>query len=159
MVAGVEIRKGTLADVEALREFNAAIASETEGKSLNGDTLRRGVLRAVQLEPEVVYFVAERKGGEAELPHQLVGCLMLTREWSDWRDGWIVWVQSVYVMPAFRGRGIFRQLLETATEHARSSPDVVGMRLYVEVENEAAQAVYTKSDFVDARYKVFEKFF
>jgi ribosomal protein S18 acetylase RimI-like enzyme len=84
---------------------------------------------------------------------------MLTREWSDWRDGWLMWVQSVYVEPAHRSQGVFRSLLDHATQCMREDPDVVGMRLYVENENSRAQAVYARTGFVDPSYKVLERIF
>lgn len=89
----------------------------------------------------------------------MIGCLMLTREWSDWRDGWLMWLQSVYVCAPHRGQGVFRSLLETAIEKMRQAPDVIGVRLYVEVKNERAQAVYYKTGFVDPKYKVLEQIF
>lgn len=161
MVTDYEIRVAELSDVDTLAAFNCAIAAETEDRQLPLETVRRGVERGLRHAPEVTYFVAQLANSETseELRKPLVGCLMLTREWSDWRDGWLAWVQSVYVVPEQRGRGVFRRLLETATEHLRQSPDVVGMRLYVEVENEDAQAVYARSGFGDPNYKVLEKMF
>ncbi len=146
----VSIRAATTADVDALAQFNCAIASETEEKQLDAKLVRSGVARGLEKTGEVQYFVAEANG-------RPVGCLMLTREWSDWRDGWIIWIQSVYVVAEFRGQGVFKALLAHATEYTRQSPDNVGLRLYVEVENSRAQEVYTRCGFRDPSYKVMEK--
>lgn len=146
------IRIGQPADAANLVEFNCCIARETEDRELPVEIVREGVRRGLEHGDEVIYMVAEQAD-------QLIGCLMLTREWSDWRNGWLVWIQSVYVVPPRRGRGVFRSLLNAATEHARKLPDVVGMRLYVEVDNESALAVYSRTGFADPRYKVLEKLF
>ncbi|QDV21886.1 GNAT family N-acetyltransferase [Aureliella helgolandensis] len=151
-VAQLVIRHATLADAAKIVDFNCAISRETEGKELDREVVARGVARGIRQGDEVTYFVAEAD-------QDLAGCLMLTREWSDWRDGWLVWIQSVYVTQEFRGRGVFRRLLETATERVQQDPDVVGLRLYVEVENERAQQVYRKTGFQDPNYKVLEKLF
>lgn len=146
------IRLATSGDIDALIDFNCAIARETEDKELNRAIVTRGVTRGLTQGDEVVYLVAESNA-------RPIGCLMLTREWSDWRDGWLVWIQSVYVTPEHRGRGVFRGLQVRATELAKDNPDVVGMRLYVEAENHNAQAVYHRTGFSDPNYKVLEKIF
>lgn len=157
MEDNLKIRRAQMDDAERLIEFNCAIARETEDRELEPAIVRRGVLRGLVHAGEVRYYVAEleRVVGCPEV----VGCLMFTREWSDWRDGWLMWVQSVYVVAEYRGRGVFRRMLDAASEEVRQLPDVVGMRLYVERENEAAQAVYFRTGFVDSGYKVLEKLF
>ncbi len=147
-----KIRTATLDDVRVLVEFNCAIARETEGKELPPDIVRRGVTRGLERCPEVVYYLAEEEG-------TTLGSLMLTREWSDWRDGWLVWVQSVYVIPPRRGQGVFRSLMTQVVESLRRQPDVVGVRLYVEIENERAQTAYARTGFSDPNYKVLEQIF
>ena len=146
------IRRATESDLEALVSFNRAIARETEHKELREEVVRRGVLRGMQQGDEAIYFVAESDG-------KAIGCLMVTREWSDWRDGWLAWIQSVYVSVDFRGQGVFRGLLENAIDELRRNPDVIGVRLYVEMENQRAQAVYARTGFADPRYKVLERIF
>lgn len=146
------IRRASPADVPVLVDFNCAIASETEGKQLDRAIVTRGVKRGLEQGDEVVYLIAE-------IDAQPIGTLMLTREWSDWRDGWLVWIQSVYVVEEFRGQGIFRALLESATQDVSQNPDVIGLRLYVENENERAQSVYLRTGFSDPNYKVLEKIF
>lgn len=143
-------RKGEVKDVEALVEFNCRLAQETESRALDAEIVRRGVLRGLRLAPEVRYFVAEEHG-------RVIGQLMLTREWSDWRDGWMIWLQSVYVQAEFRGTGVFRRLLEYAMQDASETEAAVNSRLYVEHDNLAAKAVYQKLGFVSAGYEVMER--
>lgn len=147
-----KIRPATPEDINALVDFNCAIARETEGKELSREVVQRGVTRGMLQGAEVVYFVADASG-------QPIGSLMLTREWSDWRDGWLAWVQSVYVDARWRGQGVFRSLLTHAVDSLRQQPDVVGVRLYVDVENTRAQTAYQRTGFVDPHYKVLEQLF
>ncbi len=148
----ITIRAATRDDADAITQFNCAIASETEGKLLDHSRVLRGVQRGIDRGPEVRYFVAQSTS-------KLVGCLMITREWSDWRDGWIIWIQSVYVVPDFRGQGVFKHLLKSASETVKQEPDTIGLRLYVEIENDRAQEVYLRTGFTDPNYKVLEKMF
>ena len=136
-------------DIATLADFNCRLAMETEGKTLDAAIVRSGVTRGLNVGDEVQYFVAEAEGN-------IVGQIMLTREWSDWRDGWMAWLQSVYVVADFRGQGIFRGLLNHAKQQLRSQPDVVCLRLYVEQENETAIATYRRLDFEDPGYRVLE---
>ena len=148
----VTIRRATADDVEILVDFNCRLAAETESKTLDTEIVRRGVARGMEQGDEVVYFVAE-------FDTQIVGALMLTREWSDWRDGWMVWLQSVYVQQKYRGRGVFRTLLNHVLDVLQDQPDVLAVRLYVENQNSRAQAVYAKSGFKDPAYRVLERSF
>src|SRR5688500_1492020 len=128
------IRPATHADADTLIDFNLRMARETEGLSLDPATLARGVRAALSDPAKALYFVAD-------FGRQVVGQLMLTREWSDWRDGDIWWIQSVYVNADHRRRGVFRALYEHTRQRARAA-GVVGLRLYVERHNAAAQDVY-----------------
>jgi ribosomal protein S18 acetylase RimI-like enzyme len=134
---------------DTIADFNCQLALETEGKVLDSATVRNGVLRGLALGPEVRYFVALSDS-------VVIGQLMLTREWSDWRDGWIVWLQSVFVTPEWRGTGVFRQLLELALSNVNADGSVVCVRLYVEHANENAMACYRKIGFSSAGYEVME---
>ena len=143
------IRPATPADTEFLACANERMALETEQKVLAPATIRAGVAR-VLAEPQLGrYFVAERGG-------RPVGTLMLTTEWSDWRDGWWWWIQSVYVAPDARRHGVFRALYAHVEAEARATPGVCGLRLYVENDNRRAQATYAALGMVDARYRVLE---
>ncbi len=145
-----QIRRATTQDITALVDFNRRLAWETEDRELDLEVLTQGVTRAFAQGDEALYFVADHESS-------CVGSLMLTREWSDWRDGWLVWIQSVYVLPEHRTKGVFKALLHRATTHVEDDPDCIGLRLYVENKNDRAQAVYARSGFVDPSYRVLEK--
>ncbi|HKX46089.1 MAG TPA: GNAT family N-acetyltransferase, partial [Planctomycetota bacterium] len=125
-----------------------AMARETEDKSLDPAVLERGVRRALADPAKGRYLVAEQDG-------RAVGGLLLTLEWSDWRDGWFWWIQSVYVEPEARGAGAYRALHEHVLAEARRDPDVRGVRLYVEVENTRARAVYERLGMAELAYRVY----
>lgn len=138
-------------DLETLVSFNSAMAQETEGRALDPARLRAGVRRALLGEG-----AAERgRYLVAEAGDRVVGALFLTREWSDWRDGWFLWIQSVFVAPEARGRGVYTALHAAAEAEARSL-GACGLRLYVDAGNRGAQAVYGRLGMVPTRYRLFE---
>jgi ribosomal protein S18 acetylase RimI-like enzyme len=139
-------------DAGCLIDFNKRNAFETEGKHLDHDILTSGVNEILSNPDRGFYLVAE-------IDRQVVGCLMITTEWSDWRNGAFWWIQSVYVASEFRRRGVFRALHEAARERAQKADRVCGFRLYVERENDAAQATYTGLGLTETSYKMFEKLF
>lgn len=145
----VRIRESGVDDVPTLVCFNQEMARETEGKELDGETLKRGV-EGIFAKPERGFYLV------AEVSGKLVGSLMVTKEWSDWRNGDFWWIQSVYVEPEFRRQGIFRALYEEARKRAMAAEGVCGCRLYVEKDNEAARAVYLKRGFEETPYRLFE---
>lgn len=171
----IQVRPATSADAQVLADFNLRLAKETEGKTLDADLVLCGVRNGLKQGDEVHYLVAhvdqqssdqepsdqepsdQQLGGRQTVDRNIAGQLMLTREWSDWRNGWMYWLQSVYVMAEFRGQGVFPALLESAIEQLKLRSDVVGIRLYVEVENEVAIGTYRKMQFVDCGYKVMER--
>ena len=144
------VRSATPADAAVIIEYNRRLAWETEGKALDPDILAAGVRAGLADQHKALYFVAEEDGA-------LAGQLMLTREWSDWRNGWIWWIQSVYVRKEFRRRGVFRALYQHVLDSAARDPEVIGIRLYVEAENHAAQETYTRLGMVRTSYGVFER--
>jgi len=145
----INIRAAGVEDEGFLAAGNVAMAFESEHKQLELSTVTRGV-RAVLSDPaRGRYFVAERGG-------QPVGQLMVTYEWSDWRNGNFWWIQSVYVLPEARRLGVFRRLFGHLEQLAKSDPTVCGIRLYVERENARAQATYRHCGLEDAGYVVME---
>ena len=130
--------------------FNAALASETEGKSLDVPTLRSGVDAILADPSRGFYLVAENPDVEA------AGSLLVTFEWSDWRNGWFWWIQSVYVHRRYRRQGVYALLYETVRERAHRRDDVYGFRLYVEVENVAAQRTYRRLGMSECDYRMYE---
>lgn len=141
------IRRATLADLEIIVAFNAAMALETEKLALDPQVLRAGVAAALENPMIGPYYVAECEGA-------VVGQLMITFEWSDWRNANIWWVQSVYVAKPFRRRGIFRLLYQHVRNEAQSRPDVCGIRLYAYNENHRALQTYRDLGMKVTKYVV-----
>jgi GNAT superfamily N-acetyltransferase len=145
----VIVRRAAPADVDALVRFNRAIAEETEGKELSQPVVSAGI-RSVFEDPGKGFYIVAVAGGTP------VGSLLVTREWSDWRNAYYWWIQSVYVRPEHRGRGIYTILHRYVEELARSEGNVCGLRLYVDSGNSAAKAVYGKMGMLKSRYDLFE---
>ena len=146
----MKIRKAEKQDIDALIGFNEAMAFETEGKKLFTGTLRKGVEAVFDDAQKGFYVVADDDG-------RAVGGLMVTFEWSDWRDAWFWWIQSVYVNPNYRGKRIYSQLYDFVKSEARAAGDVCGFRLYVEKENTHAQRVYEKVGMEETYYLMYEE--
>jgi GNAT superfamily N-acetyltransferase len=146
----VVIRPPTPADRDLIVEFNQRLAWETEQRSLPLDRITRGVQAVLDDPQRGRYFLAEFEG-------LVVGQLMITLEWSDWRNGWLWWIQSVYVRAEARQKGVFRQLYEHVFIQAQQAGNVAGLRLYVEDHNTAAQVTYHKLGMTDAGYRVLER--
>ena len=145
----IDIREAAPADLHTVVHFNASMALETEHKTLDEAVLEPGVRRALADPGKGRYFLAEIDGVVA-------GQLMFTLEWSDWRDGWFWWIQSVYVDKAYRRRGVFTALYQHLAQMAAGDDDVCGLRLYVDGDNEAAQQVYDALDMDMTGYRVME---
>ena len=144
------VRDARPGDLDTLVFFNQALAAETESKPLDPAVLARGVASALADPTRLRYWVAEI--GAAP-----VGQLGVTREWSDWRAGWIWWLQSVYVHPEFRRLGVFRAMHAQVRGLARGDRDVIGLRLYVEAGNAQAQETYRARGLGPGGYQVFEE--
>ena len=145
----VTVRRSRPADLSTIVEYNAAMARETEGLELDREVLTKGV-KAVMREPSRGhYLLAEAEG-------RVLGQTMITFEWSDWRNGNFWWIQSVYVDPAYRRRGVYRQLYRHVLNAAQESGEVRGVRLYVERENSGAREVYTRLGMNRAAYEMYE---
>ena len=143
----IHYRGGRLDDVNAIVDFQQAMARETEEIALDRDVVTRGVQAVFDDPSRGRYFVAEAEG-------QVVASLLITYEWSDWRNGVVWWIQSVYVVPEFRKRGVYAGLYEHVKQTADAS--VKGIRLYVDRRNKAAQEVYRRLGMNGEHYLVFE---
>jgi len=143
------IRDATPNDLATIIDFQFRMAIETEDLTLDRATVTHGA-KAVFSDPSKgKYYVAEQNG-------LVIGCLMTTFEWSDWRNGNVLWIQSVYIDKKFRGAGVFRKLYTHVQALVSSSPDVKGIRLYVDKQNKAAQEVYQRIGMNGDHYLVYE---
>lgn len=142
-------RQATPADVESIVEFQIAMARETEDLELDREICTRGVRAVFERQSLGQYFVAEQDG-------QVIGSLMITYEWSDWRNGMVWWIQSVYVTPEARRQGVYAGLYEHVRRLVQAATGVRGIRLYVDERNTAAQQVYTRLGMNGEHYRVFE---
>jgi len=143
------IRDASPADAADIAAFNRGIATETEGHDLDPALIGPGVERILSDRSLGRYWVAETEG-------VVVGQIMVTYEWSDWRNGMLWWVQSVYVHPDYRRRGIYTALYRHVESLAHSSDDVAGIRLYVEKDNRRAQQTYARLGMSMTNYRVME---
>lgn len=152
----IHVRQGRPQDADLLVGFSAALARETESRQLDLVRLRKGI-RALLADSDRGFFVvAEHHGSGARNP---VGQLMITFEWSDWRNGMFWWVQSVYVDPAWRRQGVYRTMHHHIVAKAKADPTVCGIRLYVEQHNQTAQNVYQHVGLAPSGYWVYEQDF
>ena len=147
-----QIREATPDDAPVIVEFNCRLAWETEHKRLDPVLIGPGVAEALRRPEWARYFVAERTD-EAD---GIIGQIMITFEWSDWRNGLFWWIQSVYVRDDARRGGVFRSLYEHVADLARRTPGTCGLRLYVEHENQAALATYAKLGMKPSGHLVYE---
>jgi len=144
------VRKATLADAPVIAQFNRAMARETEGKGLLPHVIGAGVQRLLE-DASLGFYVVAEHGGE------IIGALLVTQEWSDWRNGRFWWIQSVYVTAPWRRRGVYRDLYAFVRRHAQDDPNVCGFRLYVEKDNVVAQQTYESLGMVQTDYKIYEE--
>lgn len=146
----MNIRLANPTDIDALVKFNQAMALETEGKQLDPAKISAGVAAVFDDDKKGFYVVAET--GE-----NIVGGLMVTYEWSDWRNAWFWWIQSVYIMPEGRGQRLYSRMYDFVKEKAAADGNVCGFRLYVEHDNEHAQKVYEKLGMTASHYQMYEQ--
>lgn len=150
LMTNLTLRKAELRDSTVIVGFNRAMALETEGKTLIPEMITAGVQRLLG-EPSLGFYLVAERGGK------IVGCLMVTNEWSDWRNGLFWWIQSVYVEPASRRQGVYRRLYDFIRELAGADPGVCGFRLYVEKENTVAQKTYDSLGMAQTDYLLYEE--
>ncbi len=144
------IRQATSQDAAELTEFNISMARETEGVELVPVVIGAGVQAMID-NPQMGFYLV------VELDNGIQASLMVTTEWSDWRNGMFWWIQSVYVRPRYRRQGLYRVLYERVKELAEQDESVCGFRLYVERENTVAQQTYASLGMSETDYKIFEE--
>jgi GNAT superfamily N-acetyltransferase len=145
----IDYREATPSDVPVIVDFQVAMARETEDLELDREVCTRGVLALFEDPSRGRYFVAEDEGN-------VIASLMITYEWSDWRNGNVWWIQSVYVRPEFRGQRVYAGLYEHVKRLVQADDSLRGIRLYVDRRNVPAQHVYTKLGMNGEHYQVFE---
>ena len=145
---GLEIIVGDVSHAGEVARFQVDMAMESEGLALDPERVRKGV-EAVLEDNTKGQYVTARLGGK------VVGCLMITREWSDWNCCWYLWIQSVYVLPEQRGRGIFKSMYSKVLEIAKAE-GISQVRLYVDKDNQRAQSVYQKLGMSECHYLMYE---
>ncbi|MCP4953028.1 MAG: GNAT family N-acetyltransferase [Proteobacteria bacterium] len=144
------IRSAGPDDISEIAQFNIAMAQETEERQLDPAIIQSGVAGVIQDHARGFYLIAERS-------QAAVGSLLITFEWSDWRNGTLWWIQSVYVKPEHRRTGVFKTLYDAVISRARDAENVCGIRLYVEQENQSAQSVYQKLLMQKTPYQMYER--
>jgi GNAT superfamily N-acetyltransferase len=149
-LSNITTRRATIQDLDFIVDSNRAMAAETEDVGLQPDTLRQGIEYLMAHPSEGIYLVAE-------LDSEPAGTLMVTFEWSDWRNGRFWWIQSVYVPVAFRQRGVYRAMHEAVRALAVKDSQVCGIRLYVEQENDVAQQTYQRIGMHETHYRLYEE--
>lgn len=145
----LHVRSAIASDLRFIADSNAAMALETEHKQLDRAVLERGIATVLGEPRRGFYLVCERAG-------EALGCLLVTYEWSDWRNGEWWWLQSVYVVPGARRCGVFRALHDAVRARLAQAPEAIGLRLYVERDNARAQATYVALGMQETAYRLYE---
>lgn len=145
----ITIRPGLLFDVETIADFQVKMAQETENMKLDSPTVEKGVTAVLDDPSKGKYWLAEISG-------DVVGCLLTVPEWSDWRNGTVLWIHSVYVKPEHRKAGVYRKLYSHLKEMVETSKDLRGLRLYVDKTNTSAQKVYESLGMNGEHYHLYE---
>ncbi len=145
----VQIRMATEENREIIADFQVNMARETEGLILEKATLHEGVMHVLRDPEKGKYFVAEEDG-------KVVASLLITFEWSDWRNKWVLWIQSVYVLPEYRKQGVFQDMYAHIKKWATNDNEVAGIRLYVDKTNRHASDIYRKLGMNGEHYRLFE---
>ncbi|HYX32290.1 MAG TPA: GNAT family N-acetyltransferase [Oligoflexus sp.] len=143
------VRPAQMQEAELLSDFQVTMAMESEGLRLDRPTVLRGIQSFLQRPDEGAYYVVTHDN----IP---VGCAMVQHEWSDWRARHVLWLHSVYVVPKFRRSGVFRTLYAFLQKQVQATPDLAGIRLYVDQKNTQAEATYRRLGMTDEHYKLFE---
>ena len=147
--SAIHIREATPGDTDYIVRFQQDMAQETEGKALDEPLLRQGVAGVFDSDDKGFYLVAEADGS-------VVGSLLITYEWSDWRNATFWWIQSVFVDADWRRKGVYRAMHNWVHEIAESRDDICGIRLYVERANHIAQQTYNSLGMAHSHYDLYE---
>tara|TARA_Y100000746_G_C15297027_1_gene364051 strand:- start:104 stop:556 length:453 start_codon:yes stop_codon:yes gene_type:complete len=145
----LKITQPGIEDINSLVDFNIKMAKETENKILNKKIVTKGVSEVLTDTTLGYYVIAKNK-------NTILGSLMITYEWSDWRNGMFWWIQSVYVEKEYRQQGVYKKMYSYIKDKALKDNSCTGIRLYVEQENKIAQSVYKKLEMKETHYKLFE---
>jgi ribosomal protein S18 acetylase RimI-like enzyme len=145
----MKVRQATLKDYEAIVKFQLEMAKETEGIDLLLEPLEKGVKALLENPSKGVYYVTV-------INKKVVSSLLTTYEWSDWRNGTVLWIQSVYVMPQYRRRGVYRNMYSHIKSMVLSSDNLMGIRLYADKSNLAAHKTYENLGMNQDHYITFE---
>lgn len=145
----MQIREAIIKDIPHLLDFQLKMALETENITLEISSLTQGVNRLFKDPTKGRYYVAEEND-------EVLGCLMTTYEWSDWRNGTVLWIQSVYVARDHRGKGVYKEMYEYLRQLVHDDPDLRGIRLYVDKRNSSAQGVYSSLQMNGEHYQMYE---
>ncbi len=148
----IEIRKAILSDVDTIVSFMLKMAKETEDLTLFAEVLKPGITNGIMDSAKAEYFVAE-------INNEIAGSLMITKEWSDWRNAWVLWIQSVYTVEKFRQKGVYKALYKHIENMVENSANYCGIRLYVDTTNRTAINVYTSLGMNGEHYRLFEKMY
>lgn len=143
------IRKAQASERDIIVDFQIRMAKETEDLGLDQATLTKGVQRVLEDPSKGTYWVVEYDA-------RIICSVLITHEWSDWRNGEVWWIQSLYVLAPFRGKGIFKQLYAFFKEQVEANEDLKGIRLYVEKENVNAQKAYEAVGMTKEHYDMYE---
>jgi len=142
-------RKALISEASTIAEFQLQMAMESEGLSLNPEEVKQGVLQVFEDGRWGQYFVGELGG-------RLVCSTLIQYEWSDWRNAIVWWIHSVYVIPEYRRKGVFRAMFHRIRQEAEVDGNVKGLRLYVEKSNQPAQQCYEALGMTSDRYSLYE---
>jgi GNAT superfamily N-acetyltransferase len=145
----INIRKAVISEIETIVDFQVKMALETESYNLDIDTVTKGITAVFNDKTKGVYYVTEEN-------NKVIGLLLITFEWSDWRNGYVWWIQSVYVLPEMRGKKIFSEMYSHIKENVMGDFEIKGLRLYVDNTNKNAQKVYNAMGMNGEHYSIFE---
>ncbi len=150
------IREATPRDLTTIRDFQVAMAFESEKMRLNPDTCLRGVEAVLKDPTKGSYWIACFKAASENTATNPVACILIQKEWSDWRARTVLWIHSLYVTPENRGKGIYKQVYRFFQSRVKSDPTLGGLRLYVDKTNETAIRVYEKLGMTREHYHLYE---